>query len=346
MTTPTRKKHTGEPGNGGQFGHKTQSEADISLGAAQSVPPAETQRARRGHDFYPADFTSWPKTLSGASVPLRQKEVLAHYFVGAIDYYVTESDSDGYAFGYTHNEQHGEGEWGYIDLTELERTKIGWNVVERDLWHEPRTMVRDCVPQFMVDRTVVEMLPYSEKQPYIDRWHLDNQAHLRRTLDALGGGITDQFVDSLMDGHLSRGTPGEKGVAAVLGWRIEATTMAASDNLTDQERDAYASFSEGIQRATVRLFADKLDLEDPGALEGNTLEDAARQAEALAHTKRASKTAREEWRKQLKLAGSEAEWRGQLVAAAALSHTDSWWGFRDDTRRTITAGYVTPELHG
>ncbi|MHA7191132.1 hypothetical protein ACX80N_12675 [Arthrobacter sp. MDT2-16] len=46
---------------GGQFAATAHSEAPVSLALAKQDPPfPDTQRARRGHDFFPDDVHTWP----------------------------------------------------------------------------------------------------------------------------------------------------------------------------------------------------------------------------------------------------------------------------------------------
>lgn len=106
--------------------------------------PEETQRQRRGHDFFP------PATEVAAAIPelyatekngpLKGQWVWLHYFVGSCDWWLTELDLTGWlGFGYACLGDSQCAEWGYVDLTELEALQVhGWLVVERDLHWTPR----------------------------------------------------------------------------------------------------------------------------------------------------------------------------------------------------------------
>ena len=102
----------------------------------------ETQRVRRGHDFYPSksirDVT--PKLYDTEKQGADRKTVFVHYFVASADWYVVEADwSTGECFGWAELFP-GGGELGYFDLNEMERLTVGTFVVERDLYWEPRSL--------------------------------------------------------------------------------------------------------------------------------------------------------------------------------------------------------------
>lgn len=104
------------------------------------VKPAETQRRRRGHNFFPpkADLRKIPALYSTEGTHVDEKTVHLHYFSGAWDWFITEIDTETFeAFGYARHA--GDGEWGYIDLRELEAVRGGLIPVERDLFWEPVT---------------------------------------------------------------------------------------------------------------------------------------------------------------------------------------------------------------
>lgn len=330
----------------GEKVQKRNKDAGIADGGRYAVDPntdfagslglQETKRLRRGHDFYPKDIASWPKTYATDGIDTPVKEVLAHYFSAGSDRYIVESDADGYAFGYTILANYPEGaEWGYIELTELEAGGTALNIVERDLCHEKGTLVRDCIPRYMDKRTLVESQRPSQKTPEkMDATQLADRTELRNTLAALDdgpNGALDLFVGSIVDGQLSRGTPGADGAGALTAWRIEAATKAES---TGDKR--YADFKTGLEIAAIALMRSKLELDDPEVGEDEKWSEVwAQRATALAQTKRAGKADRELWKFKLAMAANPAQARGMLVAAAALSGTDSWWGFRDSSDRTV-----------
>ena len=95
----------------------------------------------RGHDFLPAEdaLADVPDLYATEDVPLADKTIHLHYFVGGCDWYVAEVDRDRrIAFGYVNLGDPRNAEWGYIDLTELRdlraTTPQGYTLlVERDL---------------------------------------------------------------------------------------------------------------------------------------------------------------------------------------------------------------------
>lgn len=99
----------------------------------------ESLRKRRGHDFYPplSERLEMPALYETEPIRAALKVVRLHYFVGGSDWWIVEVDwSDGTAFGFC---DMGHGEWGYVDLVELEAIAVGpfQQPVERDLHFTP-----------------------------------------------------------------------------------------------------------------------------------------------------------------------------------------------------------------
>lgn len=106
----------------------------------------ETQRERRGYKFIPAEVTEWPGLYSTEDTPVGDKLIVAHYFGGAADWWVTEYDPDeNIGFGYVSLGLGGD-EWGIFSFAEMEgvRTTMGL-IIERDLYWEVKK-VRDILP--------------------------------------------------------------------------------------------------------------------------------------------------------------------------------------------------------
>ena len=96
----------------------------------------ETQRDRRGHDFYPPVDATVPALYATEDRPAATKVLHLHYFAGACDWWIAEYDpATGTAFGYACLGDPACAEWGYLDLPELERVRVrsGLVIVERDL---------------------------------------------------------------------------------------------------------------------------------------------------------------------------------------------------------------------
>jgi hypothetical protein len=103
----------------------------------------EVNRRRRGHDFLPAweSMTAIPHLYATEDVPLQEKIIHVHFFVGSCDWYIAEIDDDTWlAFGYANLGDPQSAEWGYIPLPELEAVTIGPWVVERDLAWSPQRL--------------------------------------------------------------------------------------------------------------------------------------------------------------------------------------------------------------
>lgn len=104
----------------------------------------ETQRRRRGHDFFPSDeaLAEIPHAYETDGVPAESKVIWLHYFGGPLDLWVAEIDREtGESFGYLRLAGNPDGaEWGYTSLAELEQvnTAHGLVIIERDLHWEPR----------------------------------------------------------------------------------------------------------------------------------------------------------------------------------------------------------------
>jgi uncharacterized protein YkvS len=132
--------------------------AEAQAEAAKPAKPAdvslpETLRRRRGHVFYPkAEMRKWPALYSTDDVAVGDKKIMAHYFVGGSDWYVTEVDPEnGIAFGYAQLGGHGPGEWGSFSLPELESIQVGpFNQpVERDChYSDAGKPAREVLPSY------------------------------------------------------------------------------------------------------------------------------------------------------------------------------------------------------
>lgn len=111
-------------------------------GPSGDVGLPETQRLRRGHDFYPpaALAATIPGLYGTEDQPPAEKILYLHYFGGSIDYWLAEYDADtGRGFGYGSLGDPQDAEWGYVDLTELEKVNAqrGLLIIERDLYWTP-----------------------------------------------------------------------------------------------------------------------------------------------------------------------------------------------------------------
>jgi hypothetical protein len=105
--------------------------------------PVETQRERRGHDFYPsaAELATLPRFYATADTPIEAKVLHLHFFLPGTgcDWWIAEYRPESReAFGYVSLGIPCCAEWGYFSLDELEQLATsGGQVVERDLHWTP-----------------------------------------------------------------------------------------------------------------------------------------------------------------------------------------------------------------
>ncbi len=68
-----------------------------------------------------------PMLYETENVPLKDKLIHLHFFIGGCDWYVAEYDGDDLFWGYAIlNDDHQCAEWGYVSFGELKSIKIGW----------------------------------------------------------------------------------------------------------------------------------------------------------------------------------------------------------------------------
>ena len=83
----------------------------------------------------PERLAKIPRLYETEDVPLREKPVHLHFFIGGCDWYISEYDRDDLFFGYAIlNNDLEMAEWGYISFRELKEIKInGWLEVDCEL---------------------------------------------------------------------------------------------------------------------------------------------------------------------------------------------------------------------
>jgi hypothetical protein len=76
-----------------------------------------------------------PKLYETESIPLRDKLIYLHFFIGGCDWYIAEYDGDDLFWGYTIlNGDLQNAEWGYISFAELREIKVGgWCEIDCEL---------------------------------------------------------------------------------------------------------------------------------------------------------------------------------------------------------------------
>ena len=80
-----------------------------------------------------------PSLYSTEKIPLKEKTIYEHFFIGGCDWYVTEYDpEDQLFFGFAIlNNDLEMAEWGYIGFEELVALKVTFLEVDRDLHFSP-----------------------------------------------------------------------------------------------------------------------------------------------------------------------------------------------------------------
>ena len=88
-----------------------------------------------------------PKLYETENIPLKDKVIYAHFFIGGSDWYACEySPEERQFFGFVIlNNDYEMAEWGYFDLDELLAIKMGFVEVDYDLHWKPCKAIE--VPQ-------------------------------------------------------------------------------------------------------------------------------------------------------------------------------------------------------
>jgi len=84
-----------------------------------------------------------PALYETDGVPVFEKVVHLHFFMGGSDWYITEFDQKDIFFGYAIlNEDLINAEWGYISFSELKTIKIGFMEIDCELakYWKPKMM--------------------------------------------------------------------------------------------------------------------------------------------------------------------------------------------------------------
>ena len=72
----------------------------------------------------PEQLAKLPRLYETEKVPLKDKPIYIHFFVGDCDWFVSEYDGDDLFFGYATLGDQNFGEWGYISFAELKNIRI------------------------------------------------------------------------------------------------------------------------------------------------------------------------------------------------------------------------------
>ena len=76
-----------------------------------------------------------PRIYQTEDVPLKDKLIYLHFFIGRCNWFIAEYDGEDLFWGYAIlNGDHDMAEWGYMSFTEMKEVKIrGWLEIDRDI---------------------------------------------------------------------------------------------------------------------------------------------------------------------------------------------------------------------
>lgn len=75
-----------------------------------------------------------PRLYETEHIPLKDKVIHLHFFIGDCDWYIVEYDGGGIFFGYTIlHADHLNAEWGYISFDELQSLSMSFVQVDCEL---------------------------------------------------------------------------------------------------------------------------------------------------------------------------------------------------------------------
>lgn len=83
-----------------------------------------------------------PRLYATETIPLDEKLIQMHFFLGGCDWYVTEyNPTDRLFFGYSILNDPVNAEWGYISYDELRSVRVHGFEVDRELHWEPTAVM-------------------------------------------------------------------------------------------------------------------------------------------------------------------------------------------------------------
>ena len=91
-----------------------------------------------------------PRLYETENVPLKEKLVHLHFFIGGCDWYICETDGKDIMWGFCIlNNDYEMAEWGFVSLSELRSIKIeGWLEVDcelEDIWEVKKAIDADKI---------------------------------------------------------------------------------------------------------------------------------------------------------------------------------------------------------
>ncbi|MCA9732683.1 DUF2958 domain-containing protein [candidate division KSB1 bacterium] len=86
----------------------------------------------------PEKLAKIPRLYDTENVPLEEKIIHLHFFIGACDWYIAEFDGEDTFFGYANLGDPDMAEWGNISFSELKSLNVNGIEVDFDLYWEPK----------------------------------------------------------------------------------------------------------------------------------------------------------------------------------------------------------------
>ena len=88
----------------------------------------------------PQQLAKLPRLYETEDIPLKEKPIHLHFFIGGCDWFISEYDGDDLFFGYAIlNNDFENGEWGYVSFEELKGIKIPPGIeVDCEVFDQPR----------------------------------------------------------------------------------------------------------------------------------------------------------------------------------------------------------------
>jgi len=84
-----------------------------------------------------------PVFYSTEEIPLKEKIIQMHFFLGGCDWYVAEYDTKSQIFfGFAIlNDDYDNAEWGYFSMQELCEVKVKFIEIDRDIYFAPKKTI-------------------------------------------------------------------------------------------------------------------------------------------------------------------------------------------------------------
>ncbi|KAA3662807.1 MAG: DUF2958 domain-containing protein [Calditrichaeota bacterium] len=83
------------------------------------------------------ELSKLPRLYEKEHIPVEEKIIHLHFFIGACDWFIAEFDGEDLFFGYANLGDDDMAEWGYISFSELKNIRVQCVEVDRDLYWKP-----------------------------------------------------------------------------------------------------------------------------------------------------------------------------------------------------------------